>query len=252
MKRYKLQNIREYTTYSSNWGHFVVRPFSDRMLWVIANYTRLTPNQLSMIGIPIGLLTAWCFFQATHAYLIAGAFLFQLAYAIDCMDGGLARLKGMESKLGFYLDGVAYPTAIFLSLLGLVYGQYRPTGNIVYFLLGFGYLFMRLHNSLGHYMMESYRLSRTNGASDRELAHDSIDRKNAFIQRVKAFIDSKHIAPGITATDTEAMVLFLFPIVNQVKLGLLIGLVGLLVVFIGQFRSVWTEHRLKISKVKED
>ena len=140
MRRYKLRNIREYTTYSSNWGRFVVRPFSDRMLWIVANYTNLTPNEITIIGFLIGLFSAGCFLQGTHTYLILGAFLFELSYAVDCIDGGLARLKGMESDLGMYLDNILDLFKIFFVVLCLVYGQYTLTKDFSYFLLGYFYL----------------------------------------------------------------------------------------------------------------
>jgi len=46
---------------------------------------------------------------------------------------------------------------------------------------------------------------------------------------------SKNILIGVTVTDVDALVLFIFPILNQVKLGLIIGFAIILATFIASW-----------------
>ena len=79
------------------------RRLSDRFLpWV----TRLpvTPNQWSLIGLLLGLASLGCIAEGSLGMIFAGAFLFQLFYMVDNWDGDVARLRGLSSRLGSWLD----------------------------------------------------------------------------------------------------------------------------------------------------
>lgn len=252
MKRYKLQNIREYTTYSSNWGYFVVRPFSDRMLWIVANYTDLTPNAITILGFLIGLFSAWCFLQGAHIYLILGAFLFELSYAVDCMDGALARLKGIESDFGMYLDNMLDFFKIFLVVLCLVYGQYAITKDISYFILGYFYLFISIIKfvqyleieKIGGKKMKTKTMQSPNSTLKRNVRAEtkngaySIDTgMQSFVHKIKTYLNSKKISVFPSSTDTDALIFFIAPILlgiglSFIKLALLLGSIALLIVLI--------------------
>jgi phosphatidylglycerophosphate synthase len=63
--------------------------------------TQISPNQVSIASILIGVSSAWFF--ATGNFL-AGALIFQLCAVIDCVDGDLARALFKQSRLGKWLD----------------------------------------------------------------------------------------------------------------------------------------------------
>lgn len=75
------------------------RPFARLLL-----ATRVTPNQVSVLSILVGLAGALCFAAGTWEASVAGALLFQLSAVIDCMDGDVARAVFKESALGKWLD----------------------------------------------------------------------------------------------------------------------------------------------------
>lgn len=72
------------------------RPFSKLLV-----HTPVTPNQVSVVSILIGVASAW-FFAAGN--FLAGALIFQLCAIIDCVDGDLARALWKQSRLGKWLD----------------------------------------------------------------------------------------------------------------------------------------------------
>jgi phosphatidylglycerophosphate synthase len=96
---------------------------------------RITPNTVTIIGLIIGLLSAFLFlapdsypiskFSTDYFLHVAAALLLCLYYILDCVDGEVARAKEMTSALGKGLDDVAdwlVHTAVFLAL-GLSYFQ---------------------------------------------------------------------------------------------------------------------------------
>ena len=67
-------------------------------------WTPITPNQISLLSLGVGLAGAWMIASGQRASTIWGALLFQLSAVIDCVDGDIARVLFKESKLGKWLD----------------------------------------------------------------------------------------------------------------------------------------------------
>ena len=78
--------------------------------------TRLTPNQVTWGAFGIALLSFVSFILGQN---IIGGGLAQLSSIVDGVDGSLARLKGMSSTFGGFLDSVLDRYADILIVLGL-------------------------------------------------------------------------------------------------------------------------------------
>jgi len=63
--------------------------------------TSISPNQVSLVSILIGVASAWFFAKGEF---LTGALLFQLCAIIDCVDGDLARALFKQSRVGKWLD----------------------------------------------------------------------------------------------------------------------------------------------------
>lgn len=79
------------------------RPVSLQISRRLAS-TAVTPTQITMLSIAIGLCGAPFFLSAHWAWQTLGALLFLLHSIVDGCDGELARLKFQESKFGGLLD----------------------------------------------------------------------------------------------------------------------------------------------------
>lgn len=66
--------------------------------------TPVTPNQVSLVSLAIGLVAIWCFWHATAASALLGVLVYALACIVDHADGEIARLTFQESRLGANLD----------------------------------------------------------------------------------------------------------------------------------------------------
>jgi phosphatidylglycerophosphate synthase len=78
--------------------------------------TPVTPNQVSLASLVLGLAAAWALWNASLASAVAGVVLYALASIVDHSDGELARLTFRESRLGAHLDWLV-DTVIHASLV---------------------------------------------------------------------------------------------------------------------------------------
>ncbi len=115
---------------------FLINPISNRIAWLLQD-SRITPNQVTLISLSLGLLAGACFFLGSHVWLILGAFLVFASHVLDCVDGDLARVKETSSPFGAVLDPIC-DRVIELSLfLGAAVGLTRQTFEPMYLIWGF-------------------------------------------------------------------------------------------------------------------
>jgi hypothetical protein len=89
--------------------------------------TRITPNQITLFSISIGITSGVCFGIGTPRVVMVGAMLYGLSVVLDCADGQLARLKKNGTRMGRLLDGmVDYITGMSV-YLGIALGL-QPEG----------------------------------------------------------------------------------------------------------------------------
>jgi len=80
--------------------------------------TKLTPNQVSWGAFGIAVLSFVSFILGQN---IIGGILAQLSSIVDGVDGSIARLKGISSEFGGFLDSVLDRYADILIVLGLTW-----------------------------------------------------------------------------------------------------------------------------------
>jgi phosphatidylglycerophosphate synthase len=66
----------------------------------------ITPNQVTLASLAMGLAAAWCFAHGPDGW-VSGALWLQAAYVLDNCDGELARRQGTSSGFGSWLDTVS-------------------------------------------------------------------------------------------------------------------------------------------------
>jgi len=69
--------------------------------------TRITPNQVTIFSIFIGVGGGILFYPQDFWLNLTGVLLLIFANLLDCVDGQLARLTGIKSAIGRLLDGLA-------------------------------------------------------------------------------------------------------------------------------------------------
>jgi phosphatidylglycerophosphate synthase len=81
----------------------VDRPMSRAISRLLAPYP-ITPNQITIFSIGLGIVGALCLLRPTYGSGLLGSFLFLLSTIVDGCDGEIARLKFQESAAGARLD----------------------------------------------------------------------------------------------------------------------------------------------------
>jgi len=103
------------TVYDGYISKHINRKMSEPMARLLAK-TKVTPNQMTWAALGITLLS---FISFVLDYNIIAGLLVQLSSIVDGIDGSLARLKGMTSEFGGFLDSVLDRYADILIVLGL-------------------------------------------------------------------------------------------------------------------------------------
>jgi phosphatidylglycerophosphate synthase len=86
------------------WNRFVARPLAAVLL-VPLQATSITPNQVTLLTLVVFAAGAAMLALAPGwRALVIAAGVIELSYVLDCVDGQLARLKGMSSPVGAHLD----------------------------------------------------------------------------------------------------------------------------------------------------
>jgi hypothetical protein len=92
----------------------------------------LTPNQVTVLSMCVGVLAAAGFGTGERWGLVTGAVLLQLAFMLDCVDGQLARYTRTFSRFGAWLDSVFDRGKEYLVYAGLAIGSTRGFGPDVW------------------------------------------------------------------------------------------------------------------------
>lgn len=102
--------------------------------WLVS--TPLSPNQLSVGILGVGLLGAWFASRGTYASMLLGAALFQMQSVLDGCDGEMSRLTFRGSRAGEWLDTVGDDVTNYAFFAGAAWGLHAATGRSFYLALG--------------------------------------------------------------------------------------------------------------------
>ena len=84
--------------------------------------TLVTPNHVTYFSVLVGFASGYAFSFSTPIFLILGGLLLEITLVLDCVDGQLARAKGMASDWGRLIDGIAGYFAYLAVVVGLIKG----------------------------------------------------------------------------------------------------------------------------------
>ena len=114
----------------------IIRKISIQITKILVK-TKLTPNQITFFSFLIGIVAAYCLATGVYKWIIVGGILVQLSYVFDCVDGEIARLKGIVSKKGAWIDTILDRFKEGLIIFGISFGLYNQISNSFVWVLGF-------------------------------------------------------------------------------------------------------------------
>ena len=187
---------------------------------VVLFKTFLTPNQITIISGLFGIIGAYLLTCDDKINLIYAAIFIQLFTILDLVDGDIARMKGMQSYFGKWLDIQFDKFNDLLIILGLSVGVFLRTNNISALYLGiilmglvFFIQFSMVMNSIIH------RESEKNNKSDR---NNLFYEKKEMIKNIPLFYKVKKIISKHLLLEHCTFLFFVsfFVIINQIEWGL--------------------------------
>ena len=113
----------------------LVRHFSWRLTPVLLRWP-ITPNQISLISLFLGLAGAGLFIFSDWLTHIIGALLIVISYILDNCDGEVARIKELSSEFGAHLDDIVDSSVDTAFFVALGYGMRLETGKQFWLWLG--------------------------------------------------------------------------------------------------------------------
>ncbi len=116
---------------------YIVRPLAFEIIRLLWN-SKITPNQITIFRATLNIFAVICFFMAESIFFVLGFFMFQIHEVIDHADGLFARMKGMTTKMGVFLEH--FFDAIFsanFNLLGfsISFAAYKISNSLEYIFL---------------------------------------------------------------------------------------------------------------------
>jgi len=102
-------------------NRYIQDPIAKKIVGFLKN-TPVTPNQVTYLSVLMGFASGYAFSFSTPIFLILGGLLLEITLVLDCVDGQLARAKGMASDWGRLIDGIAGYFAYLAVVVGLIKG----------------------------------------------------------------------------------------------------------------------------------
>ncbi|MEW6592424.1 MAG: CDP-alcohol phosphatidyltransferase family protein [Candidatus Hadarchaeota archaeon] len=138
--------------------------------------TGVTPNVLTLIGLPVGVLAA--FFFAKGEQFLAG-FVLLVAGFFDIIDGAVARVLKRETAFGGVLDSAVDRYVDFLLFAGIIYALMLGRIQDVGFMPGWGWAWGLL--AIAGSFMVSYIRARAEAAGTGKLDVGIAERAERLI-----------------------------------------------------------------------
>ncbi len=115
-------------------SRYLNRRISSRITQAIVKYNvPLTPNQVSLIAFALAVTASAMYFMGNS--ILAGI-LVQLSSIIDGVDGELARVRGLVSKRGGFLDTMLDRYADIFIVVAIVHSVLSHNPGALYLVLG--------------------------------------------------------------------------------------------------------------------
>jgi len=119
------------------WSSFVTSPLAILLNWVVVDIKWITPNLITSISFVVALLASGLILAGTQPAYFSAALLINASLVLDCMDGQMAKYRGVSSRFGSYFDKVTDQIKIFLWFCALAYASFVETESSTPIFLAF-------------------------------------------------------------------------------------------------------------------
>ena len=98
--------------------------------------TPVTPNQVTIISLILGLIAGVFFSFGGHTHTITAGLIFFLCVVFDQCDGEVARIKNMETEFGRSFDIIVDSIVSAAIVAGITFALYKASGSGFHIIIG--------------------------------------------------------------------------------------------------------------------
>jgi len=114
---------------------YIIRKISGFITGFLVK-TSVTPNQVTIISLILGIVSAAFFSHGAHTYTILAGMLYFVSTVFDQCDGEVARFKHMTSDFGKSFDIIVDSIVNAAITIGITIGIYKTNGSDLTILAG--------------------------------------------------------------------------------------------------------------------
>lgn len=219
-------------------SRFLNRPISTRITRLLVN-TPITPNQVSILTLVLGLFSALWAGIGGYAWWLASGVAFQVASILDGTDGELAILTHRTSPQGAWMDTLCDNISYLAFLVGLTVGVYRAGLPSSYLILG-GMGLVAAALSMANINAYLIREGRSGSALSVEYRYQ---KGEGLFDRMLRFMKP------FGKRDTLSFLVFVFALVGLLPLGLPLFGVGATLFLLPATTQANLSHLLRTRKL---
>ncbi len=119
------------------WSSFVTSPLAIFINYIVVDFKWLTPNLLTLFSFIVAVIAAGYIFIGGSTNFIIAAVLIHISHILDCMDGQMARYRGISSRSGAYFDKLTDQIQVIIWFGAVSYAAYLQSQNILPVYLAF-------------------------------------------------------------------------------------------------------------------
>lgn len=199
---------------------FFFKYFTVPLTYVITNYTRITPNIISIISLILGLASAYYYFAGMP--LMAGGLYF-VSYVFDAIDGKVARITKTGTPYGAWFDIAIDRVNLTLISLAISWTHYTTKEDVSILVLNLIFLALTFIGSESRHQIDVYK-RKTNYQEKKQVQPSSYDKwcmqkgvEKEPISLPELFLFLLIVAPQFGIEKTTFIIVILFLLARILK-----------------------------------
>ena len=119
------------------WSSFVTSPLAILVNLLVVDFRWLSPNVITLFSFVVAIAAACLIVVGNQVNFYIAAALIHLSHILDCMDGQMARYRGVSSRSGSFFDKITDQSQVVLWFGAIGYAAYFQSDYILPLLLAF-------------------------------------------------------------------------------------------------------------------
>ncbi len=154
--KYKYSDINEVFHARESWLNvFVISFITKPLTFLVVNFTKITPNIISVVSLLLGIISAFLYFTGNEIW---GAGIYFVSYVFDAIDGKVARLKGTGKVYGSWVDVFVDRVNLTIISTSIAWNYFMGSGNEIILLLNGLFLGLAFIGWESRYNIDLYKI----------------------------------------------------------------------------------------------